>query len=624
MVRKTQAVKIQSYLDEERGLFLASDVVSPHVPVPHKNAYFARNSYYHLLLRYLFRESLQEGKLAHHVLDGVFVPLIPPASLNDEKMSELAARVIPLVQTQHLPHMEASIWQQWKAIEDNYVPYAEQPVVDIFTDFLLEAYFPTMEQIIQQIGSAVTPKVDVEVNATKEEMERRQTMLACLATHDLEAVEERVREKWVQQSSKFPGKLRANRPTEPPQRFWEEHYYLEMFFLFGRRTNMQGSDVRKLKDDRASHCSWNEAMSSQTSTDSNVVAPDGGAVPQAKRLRVPFDVASVPIPCMSKAAGTLVVQGCASIGNVVPEDGSVFGIDALLDGTAFNGHVDVQAVPTTNYLSSKIALEASRPGLTRQYEGWLLYNPEAPRTVEVTEYNRSPSKRKTDQEDKVETEILDCVFMDDTGPLLVALWGGCVQSLLTYKENFPARGRLLVHLSAVATKSLKKDNWNGECLSNIRVLSTVQPRGQNMGTQITFPLQPGSPFVGHAQFVIPGPNACIVSFMAVKSKLTAPFRGSFAGTVADVQETAESMRGNPKKFFDLVDASGHWFTCCAWGRNATSKALTNGAKIAVYYGTGRTALGDSPAAFYLFDEAVIIQIGRVQSAIGKRVQLEWS
>ena len=85
LVRKSQAVKIQSYLDEERGLFLASDVVSPHVPVPHKNAYFARNSYYHYLLRYLFRESLEEGKLAHHILDGVFIPLIPPASLNDEK-----------------------------------------------------------------------------------------------------------------------------------------------------------------------------------------------------------------------------------------------------------------------------------------------------------------------------------------------------------------------------------------------------------------------------------------------------------------------------------------------------------------------------------------------------------
>ena len=139
-----------------------------------------------------------------------------------------------------------------------------------------------------------------------------------------------------------------------------------------------------------------------------------------------------------------------------------------------------------------------------------------------------------------------------------------------------------------------------------------------------YPSQPASPFVGQAQFAIPGPDACIASFMAVKSKLTALFRGSFAGTVADVQEAAESLRGNPKKFFDLVDAFGHWFTCCAWGRNATSRALTNGAKIAVYYGTGRTALGDSPAAFYLFDETVIIQSGRVQSAIGKRVQVELS
>jgi hypothetical protein len=204
----------------------------------------------------------------------------------------------------------------------------------------------------------------------------------------------------------------------------------------------------------------------------------------------------------------------------------------------------------------------------------------------------------------------------------VALWGDCVSSFFSQKQTHATGGKILVHLSAVSSGKLRKDSWNGECLSNIRVLSTVEARGASPATRITFPKAASSPYIGHLQFQLPGCDSCIASFVGFKAKFKPPFRGTFVGTVTNAQDTAQSARGNPKKFFDLVDSSGHWFSCCALGRNAASKALVDGAVVICFYGTGRSALGDSPAAVYLLDDAVVVQVGRAETSVVRRAQLE--
>jgi hypothetical protein len=225
---------------------------------------------------------------------------------------------------------------------------------------------------------------------------------------------------------------------------------------------------------------------------------------------------------------------------------------------------------------------------------------------------------------KVDKDILDIVLMDDTGPVLTALWGDCVSSFFSLKQRHDGTGRILVHLSPVTITKLKKDDWNGECLSNIRGLSTVESRGGSLATQIVFPKEFLSPFIGQMQFPLPGPEACISTFLGVKTKFAAPFRGTFLGTVCDVQDTVQSHRGNPKKLFNLVDSSGYWFACCGLGRNAISKALFNGSKIIVFYGTGRASMGESAGAVYLLEDSVLLQIGRADGLVVKRVQLEIS
>ena len=58
----------------------------------------------------LIEKSLSERSLRHRIQDGVFIPLLPLASIRDEEMQAVAARTVPLVEERHLPHIEASLW----------------------------------------------------------------------------------------------------------------------------------------------------------------------------------------------------------------------------------------------------------------------------------------------------------------------------------------------------------------------------------------------------------------------------------------------------------------------------------------------------------------------------------
>ena len=152
----------------------------------------------------------------------MFIPLLPLASIRDEEMQAVAARTVPLVEERHLPHIEASLWQQWHGLEENYMPYTDQPATKVFEEFLMDTYFPCMDQIIAHMGALAIPKVEVSVNASGEELLRRQTMLSRVSKQDLKVVEDEVRKQWMQQSSQLPSKFRAKRPQEPPQKYWEK------------------------------------------------------------------------------------------------------------------------------------------------------------------------------------------------------------------------------------------------------------------------------------------------------------------------------------------------------------------------------------------------------------------
>ena len=79
-----------------------------------------------------------------------------------------------------------------------------------------------------------------------------------------------------------------------------------------------------------------------------------------------------------------------------------------------------------------------------------------------------------------------------------------------------------------------------------------------------------------------------------------------------------------KKYFELVDSAGHWFSCCAIGEHGGSPILSHGAEIIAFFATGRSTVRDPPAYLYLFQDAVIVQVGIGGGVPNKRYKLEIS
>ena len=124
------------------------------------------------------------------------------------------------------------------------------------------------------------------------------------------------------------------------------------------------------------------------------------------------------------------------------------------------------------------------------------------------------------------------------------------------------------------------------------MLHSVGDDRNGMGTIITFPNNPESPYLLTAQYRRPSNEICIYQYLPFRSQLIAPFRGTFSGMVANVQDVEFAQSGKPKKCFELVDDMGSWIKCCALGRNANARALKEGTEVVVYYGLARPSLGE--------------------------------
>ena len=112
------------------------------------------------------------------------------------------------------------------------------------------------------------------------------------------------------------------------------------------------------------------------------------------------------------------------------------------------------------------------------------------------------------------------------------------------------------------------------------------------------------------------------NFSALRGKLQTPFRGTFAGIVSEPKDMEESLTGRSRTEFDLVDNIGYYFRGCSIGRNASNNALFEGAYVVVYNGTRRPAFKDKTANFFLFQDAVIIQVAVWNGSVPKRIRLD--
>jgi hypothetical protein len=166
-----------------------------------------------------------------------------------------------------------------------------------------------------------------------------------------------------------------------------------------------------------------------------------------------------------------------------------------------------------------------------------------------------------------------------------------------------------------------KTNWNGVCLTMIRVLHSTASIASRAGTTLTMLKTPTSPYLLTATYLAPSWPICVVQFSTMRSKLKAPCRVTLRGVICDLSEMQLSLQESSKRTFVLVDDSGMWIRCCALGLSARSRALANGNDVVLYYSTGRSGLGSAPGMIYFMKDSLVVQVGHREEPAFKRAEI---
>ena len=202
------------------------------------------------------------------------------------------------------------------------------------------------------------------------------------------------------------------------------------------------------------------------------------------------------------------------------------------------------------------------------------------------------------------------------GPISACLWGELAEDVCRIWQELQGRRALgevaacVVELDRARIQGVAKNSWNGEVLTRMRTLSSVEGVGREAGTTIVRLFQATADNLRSMTYVVPPAECCVSTFRTLRNKLIVPFRVTLKGVVVDLQPLETSQGGNPKRVFDLVDKYGTYVSCCAMKHNAESVALQNFPEVVLYYGTGRGPIGSSMGIVYLLKDAMLIPIGQ--------------
>ena len=295
-------------------------------------------------------------------------------------------------------------------------------------------------------------------------------------------------------------------------------------------------------------------------------------------------------------------------------------MDAIMAGTAYaedttEPHDDAQV----SFIGSLSLLLHAEVGARVHYEGKLVYGDPSPRELPPKEALASPRKRSFQyNETKESNTVCDILMTDNTGPVIITLWEDLVHTWYATMGNLATP---YIRLTNLRVAELSRTEWNGTCLTRIRVLHSTPSTALRSGTALSRMAEPTSPSLTRFTYTTPEAPACIGQFLSLQSKLRAPFRITLRGIIDDLNDMQLTQQDSKKREFNLVDSAGMWLRCCALGRCAQSRCLENGNEVILYYGTGRSARGSSPAMVYLMKDSLIVQTACSQRNPTKRAEI---
>ena len=120
--------------------------------------------------------------------------------------------------------------------------------------------------------------------------------------------------------------------------------------------------------------------------------------------------------------------------------------------------------------------------------------------------------------------------------------------------------------------------------------------------------------------ILPHPGLYTSDFNRLTMK--PPFHISISGIATAVKPVTASNGGVDMQEFRLLDCSGKYVSCRAFGRHAGNALIANGSQIILYFALAKIGLSNQPGSLWLYDEAHVVEIASGRSMPVAKYQME--
>jgi len=280
-------------------------------------------------------------------------------------------------------------------------------------------------------------------------------------------------------------------------------------------------------------------------------------------------------------------------------------------------------------------------GCQRVFEGYVLDHDDAPRVLQSTGTgdvsaagSDGTQKRKLGGQEQ--TRVFNILAMDCTAVIKITCWrSAALQAYELLSEHNDLTTRRIVRLELFRAIPVKQDKWNGRSLNSCCVLHTLDSQQSPIGakSQDSLSLDCGSQisivssstFVGMQGEAIGrlSPPLVTTNYQELSGEVP-PFRVNLVGIIfAKPDDPDVTVKGELRQEFRVCDDFGNWIRCVAFAGRAESEAIQMMNKVAIFFGSARGALGSGNAGVWIFQDAYIVELGKVivHTPAVKEVQL---
>ena len=521
LIANSSPVKIHNYWTSTQHKYLKLNPSADTTTKSIQEAQWTQEFLYDTLARFAVEESLETGHILHRFDGDRFLSLLAHQTEGgEEAQADSVTACLRRISPALLPRFDALLWKNWETAQA-LLEVTGQSREEGFWDFVQREYFTILCEICKKYPSDEDiwkPMISPECFATDpKDLLKRKRIIALATAED---------EKNAQKAMKIAHEvyLRGKSPKQIElmnQLDWAKNKLAVTEYY----KSLQQSVEQDLQDD-AHDIQMRNASENELSHEA------------------PF---------------TETVVSSA--------------LDLLIKGGSLKKTMEEAMPQACEYVSALNIMENETLGKQVNFQGALVWCDSDAKTLQTPSNRQLPNSN--------EQKVINAILIDRSGPVLVTLWGDRTEDLRrawsaierdTGKSGIEVRN--IIDLQRVKITQLPKNAWNGDCLTQIRVLSSVEGiKGTSTSTSVNVLSKRDAINISRDEFISPRHNCCISNFQTFKGKLEAPFRVTIKGVVADTKPMEMAQSGNPKElrflFFGVYRLTCNYYLINEIDRNGS-------------------------------------------------------